>query len=423
MVTSSSSSSSSFLILLISFILIISSQASTSPSHFNHHNNKGSGGGGGRTRVSYVAYNVVKYGAKPVATYDSTAAFSMAWEEACKSTRPASVHVPRGTYLLKPIVFYGPCKSKMMFHVEGKIVGPSHYWEFGKSGFWILFYKLDKLTIHGGTFDAKGSDFWKCRATQSSCPYGTKSISIIQSKNVVIKSVRSLNSQMFHIAIDQCHHVLLKQIYIEAPTRSLNTDGIHIQSSEGITISGAIIRTGDDCIAIGPGSKNLRIDGVKCGPGHGISIGSLGVHEHEDGVENVVVRDSSFIRSQNGVRIKSWGRKTTSFVRNVVFENIAMEDVQNPIIIDQNYCPNNNKNCPRMGSGVKISGIKYRNIHGSSASRVAVKFICSASRPCTGLQLRDVKLTYHEAAATSYCTHAVGGATGTISPKSCFGRK
>ncbi|CAN1197237.1 unnamed protein product [Linum perenne] len=342
----------------------------------------------GGSKVAYVAYNVVKYGAKHDGASDSTATFSLTWEEACKSTRPAAVHVPRGTYLLKPIVFYGPCKSKMMFHVEGKIVGPSHYWEFGKSGFWVLFYKLDKLTIHGGTYDAKGSDF----------------------------------CQMFHIAIDHCHHVLLKQIYIQAPSRSLNTDGIHIQSSEGITISDAIIRTGDDCVAIGPGSKNLRIDGVKCGPGHGISIGSLGVHEHEDGVENVVIKDSSFIRAQNGVRIKSWGRKTTSFVRNVVFENIAMENVQNPIIIDQNYCPNN-ENCPGKGSGVKISGITYKNIHGSSASKVAVKFICSASRPCTDLKLRDVKLTYHKTTATSYCTHAVGGATGTISPKSCFGRK
>ncbi|CAN1197228.1 unnamed protein product [Linum perenne] len=385
----------------------------------------------GGSKVAYVAYNVVKYGAKHDGASDSTATFSLTWEEACKSTRPAAVHVPRGTYLLKPIVFYGPCKSKMMFHVEGKIVGPSHYWEFGKSGFWVLFYKLDKLTIHGGTYDAKGSDFWKCRKSQSNCPYGTKvrtitvlvySISIIQSKNVVIKNIRSLNSQMFHIAIDHCHHVLLKQIYIQAPSRSLNTDGIHIQSSEGITISDAIIRTGDDCVAIGPGSKNLRIDGVKCGPGHGISIGSLGVHEHEDGVENVVIKDSSFIRAQNGVRIKSWGRKTTSFVRNVVFENIAMENVQNPIIIDQNYCPNN-ENCPGKGSGVKISGITYKNIHGSSASKVAVKFICSASRPCTDLKLRDVKLTYHKTTATSYCTHAVGGATGTISPKSCFGRK
>ncbi|CAN1847903.1 unnamed protein product [Linum perenne] len=344
------------------------------------HQRKRAGG------VPHVTFNVLHYGAKADGVSDSTPAFSQAWEDACRSNRPAAVFVPRGTYMLKPIVFYGPCKSKMMLRVEGKVVGPVHYWDFGKSGFWILFYKLDKLTIHGGTFDAAAADFWQCRVSHSS----------------------------YH-----CHNVLLKKIHIQAPSRSLNTDGIHIQSSEGITISGAIIKTGDDCIAIGPGTKNLRIRGIKCGPGHGISIGSLALHEHEDGVENVIVTDSTITGAQNGVRIKSWGRKTTSFVRNVMFQNILMENVYNPIIIDQNYCPYN-KNCPGKGSGVKITGITYRNIHGTSASPVAVKFICSASQPCTGLKVYNVKLTYHKSVATSYCSHAGGGATGVVSLKGCF---
>ncbi|CAN0857931.1 unnamed protein product [Linum grandiflorum] len=409
--------SGSYLLLILHLFLSYSEAAAANSSMvvdpFNNStslvSNKKKRAGG----VPHVTFNVLHYGAKPDGVSDSTPAFSQAWEDACRSNRPAAVVVPRGTYMLKPIVFYGPCKSKMMLRVEGKVVGPAHYWEFGKSGFWILFYKLDKLTIHGGTFDAQAADFWKCRKSRSYCPSGTKS------RNVVVKGLTSLNSQMFHIAIDHCHQVLLKKIHIQAPSRSLNTDGIHIQSSEGITISGAVIKTGDDCIAIGPGSKNLKIKGVQCGPGHGISIGSLALHEHEDGVENVLVTDSTFIGSQNGVRIKSWGRKTTSFVNNVMFQNILMDNVYNPIIIDQNYCPYN-KNCPGMGSGVKITGITYRNIHGTSASPVAVKFICSASRPCTGLRVANVKLTYHKAAATSYCTHAGGGAAGVVSLKGCF---
>ncbi|CAI0396920.1 unnamed protein product [Linum tenue] len=391
-------SSSSFLSLASSSSILNDSTISNHRS-LPHHRKKGG-------HVQYVTHNVLHYGAKADGVSDSTPAFSQAWEEACKSSRPASVHVPKGTYMLKPIVFYGPCQSKMLFHVEGKVVGPKHYWEFGKSGFWILFYKLEKLTILGGTYDAQGSDYWACR-----------SITIIQSRNVVVKGIKSLNPQMFHLAIDHCHQVLLKKLYIEAPTRSPNTDGIHIMSSEGITIAGAVIKTGDDCIAIGPGTKNVHIRGVHCGPGHGISIGSLGLHTHEAGVENVFVTDSVMTRTQNGLRIKSWGRKTTSFVRNVVFENIAMENSYNPIIIDQNYCPYN-KNCP--GSGVKISGVTYRNIHGTSASPIAVKFVCSASRPCTGLQLHNVRLTYHKAIASSVCTHAGGGVSGVVSPRSCF---
>lgn len=75
------------------------------------------------------------------------------------------------------------------------------------------------------------------------------------------------------------------------------------------------------------------------------SIGSLGKELNEDGVENVTLTNSVFTGSDNGVRIKSWARPSRSFVRNVFFQNIIMRNVKNPIVIDQNYCPNN-QGCP-----------------------------------------------------------------------------
>lgn len=75
------------------------------------------------------------------------------------------------------------------------------------------------------------------------------------------------------------------------------------------------------------------------------SIGSLGKDKIEEGVQNVTLTDSIFSGSDNGVRIKSWARPTSSFVRTVVFQNLIMKNVKNPIIIDQNYCPNN-QGCP-----------------------------------------------------------------------------
>lgn len=77
------------------------------------------------------------------------------------------------------------------------------------------------------------------------------------------------------------------------------------------------------------------------------SIGSLGWGVNEDGVENVTLTNSRFTGSDNGVRIKSWARPSNSFVRNVLFQNLIMNNVQNPIIVDQNYCPNN-QGCPRQ---------------------------------------------------------------------------
>lgn len=71
----------------------------------------------------------------------------------------------------------------------------------------------------------------------------------------------------------------------------------------------------------------------------------------EPGVQNVTVKTATFKNTLNGVRIKSWGRPSTGFARHILFQHAVMVNVKNPIIIDQNYCPNN-KDCP---SQVKIS--------------------------------------------------------------------
>lgn len=78
---------------------------------------------------------------------------------------------------------------------------------------------------------------------------------------------------------------------------------------------------------------------------HWGSIGSLGRHFQEAGVENVTVDSVSFFNTQNGVRIKTWGKPSTSFVKSVQFQHAKMINVRYPIIIDQNYCPSN-VNCP-----------------------------------------------------------------------------
>ncbi|ONH94861.1 hypothetical protein PRUPE_7G036000 [Prunus persica] len=59
----------------------------------------------------------------------------------------------------------------------------------------------------------------------------------------------------------------------------------------------------------------------------------------EEGVQNVTVKNAIFKGTQNGLRIKSWARPSNGFVQGVQFLDVAMFNVQNPIVIDQNYCP------------------------------------------------------------------------------------
>lgn len=71
-------------------------------------------------------------------------------------------------------------------------------------------------------------------------------------------------------------------------------------------------------------------------------------------------------------------------------------------------------------SGVKISGVTYKNVQGTSASKVAVTFDCSPTRPCTGIKLQDVKLSYLNADARSSCKNSGGTTSGISMPNSCL---
>ncbi|MBA0781886.1 hypothetical protein Gotri_002767 [Gossypium trilobum] len=364
--------------------------------------------------------NVLSFGAKPDGTTDSTNAFLSAWTRACASTNPATIYVPKGRFLLRSVNFRGKCNNNAIsFRIDGTLVAPVDYRIIGKADNWISFQYVDGVSIYGGKLDAKGTGLWACKNSGKACPSGATTLSFSNSKNVVVDRLTSLNSQMFHIVINGCHNVKMQGVTIIASGNSPNTDGIHVQLSSGVTILNSNIQTGDDCISIGPGATNLWIEKITCGPGHGISIGSLGKDQNEAGVQNVTVKTAKFMGTQNGVRIKSWARPSSGFARNIVFQHIVMKNVENPIVIDQNYCPGN-KNCPDQVSGVKVSNVRYQDIHGTSATQVAVKFDCSAKHPCSGIRLEEVKLTYKNEVAEASCKHAAGTISGVVQPTSCL---
>ncbi|KAJ8439385.1 hypothetical protein Cgig2_021799 [Carnegiea gigantea] len=368
--------------------------------------------------LSNAAYSVVDFGARPDGLSDSTQAFKKAWAKACGSTRAMTLYVPKGKYVVRPINFNGPCKSRVNVLIKGTILAPPDYRVLGQSRTWLLFYGVNGLTVKGGTIDARGAGYWSCKRHHGNCNIGAQSISFIGCNDIVVDGLTSYNSQRMHVGIVGGRNAALKYLTLRAPGGSPNTDGIHLQDTSGVTIVGSVIKTGDDCISIGPGTRDVWIQQIACGPGHGISIGSLGNSIHEAGVQNITVTGVVFWKTQNGVRIKSWARPSNGFVRGVIFRNLVMNNVYNPIIIDQNYCLNNQ--CPHQNSGVKISGVKYRNIKGTSKSKVAVSFDCSPSSPCTGIKLQDIKLTYNHSPAVSSCSHIHGSTKGAVIPRSCF---
>lgn len=163
--------------------------------------------------------------------------------------------------------------------------------------------------------------------------------------NSLVKDITSLDSKNFHINLLGCKNLTFDHVTITAPDNSPNTDGIHLSSSEAINILNTKIATGDDCISVGDSNKQIAISDVTCGPGHGISVGSLGKYSKEQAVEGITVKKCKLINTSNGVRIKTWPDSVGSFpATDMHFEDIEMVNVSFPIIIDQEYCPWNQCN-------------------------------------------------------------------------------
>ncbi|KAL0319161.1 UNVERIFIED_CONTAM: putative polygalacturonase [Sesamum angustifolium] len=265
-------------------------------------------------------------------------------------------------------------------------------------------------------FGAKGDGF---SDDTKPCTQAPTAVTFHRCKNLKVRNLTLFNGQQLHMAFTHCTHVAASHVTFVAPADSPNTDGIDISASTRVELKDIIITTGDDCISIVSNSSRIRVKNVVCGPGNGISIGSLGKYNSSASVQDVTVSGGALFDSKNGVRIKTW-QGGSGFARNITFENIWMKNVSNPIVIDQYYC-DSPETCGNQTSAVSIDSIYFCNIKGTSATEEAIRFACSDSYPCKRLYLENIQLTASSGiAAKSFCWKAYGTSTGPVYPPSCI---
>lgn len=221
-------------------------------------------------------FPVTDFGARLDGRNDATEAFLNAWKATCQSDKPSILYAPPGLYSVGTLIFNGPCRtSKIGFRIDGTLRAFSDYTAF-QQGTWILFNNVNGLSIYGGgSLDGQGEAFWACKGkynNNTGCPEGVKTLSIGRSSNVKLTGLKSFNSKFFHIFVWASNNIVVEDLYLVAPENSPNTDGIHVQQSSDIIIRKSFIKTGDDCISIGPGTYNVLVESIYCGPGHGIRL-------------------------------------------------------------------------------------------------------------------------------------------------------
>ncbi|KAG8650906.1 hypothetical protein MANES_07G080455v8 [Manihot esculenta] len=225
-------------------------------------------------------FDVTKYGAK--AGSDITKAILSAWKEGCAAAGSGKVVVPKGKYFLGVVDLIGPCKGAMHLQVEGTLVAPAKASQHSKDS-WVTLRYLDRLKVSGGrAFDRQGEIAWERAHCGDRCKTPLPiNLGFDFVTNNIVEDVTSIDSKQIHVNVLGSKNLTFQRFSVKAPGHSLNTDGIHIGRSEGINIINSNIVTGDDCISIGQGSRQVRITNVRCGHGHGISVGSLGKYEKE----------------------------------------------------------------------------------------------------------------------------------------------
>nr|XP_027190498.1 probable polygalacturonase At3g15720 [Cicer arietinum] len=273
-------------------------------------------------------YNVMQYSARGDGKSDDSQAFLTAWNSTCEAQGAATLVIPpRLSFLVNNLIFTGPCKATSIT---------------------IQVISVNGLTIDGhnsGSIDGYGSTWWECR----SC---ARPIAVYfnHCNNLTVNNLRVSNSAGAHIAINGCN---------------------------GATFSGLLVQCEcDDCIAINGGSSYINATRLVCGPGHGISIGLGKDHSYET-VEEVHVHNCTFIGTTNGARIKTF-LGGSGYARKITFDQIYLQNVSNPIIIDQHY-------------GVKVSEVTYHGIDGTSASDIAIKLDCS-SLGCSNIVMDQINI-------------------------------
>ncbi|KAF4359764.1 hypothetical protein F8388_008326 [Cannabis sativa] len=336
---------------------------------------------------------------------DISQALSNAWKEACACTTPSELLIPKGTFKLKRITLDGPCKAPIKINLQATLQAPSDPNGFKDGDGWVTFEHIDRLTLMGGgSFDGQGKG----------------NVRFDYVTNSIIQDVISRDSKQFHINVLGGENITFSGVRVIAPENSPNTDGIHIGRSNGINIIDSNIQTGDDCVSIGDGSKQITVTNVTCGPGHGFSVGSLGKYKDEKAVERVIFKGCTMKNTMNGVRIKTWPDSTDGLASNMHFEDIDMENVGNPILIDQEYCPWNNCN-KKVPSKIKLKDVTFKNIHGTSTSALAINLICSSGYPCQNVTIENIDLKYNgpEGPITSKCKNIKPKTIGKQNPSPC----
>ncbi len=388
-----------------------------------------------KTLEEYVELNVKRFGAKGDGKSDDTN-FVQATINACPKN--GTVRIPAGTYLVRPIFL----KSNITIKLErgATLLGDTDRKNYPilpgmtlltdesdeyNLGSWegnpldcfasiITGIEVSNVNIIGeGTIDgnASNSDWWSY-AKDKVIAWRPRGMFLVRCNNINVQGITICNTPSWNLHPYFSDNLKFIDLKVINPKDSPNTDGCDPESCTNVDIIGVHFSVGDDCIAIKSGkiymgrkykkpSSHFNIRNCSMNFGHGaIVLGS----EMAGGLKDILISQCLFNETDRGLRIKTRrGRGKDAIIDGITFDNIKMNKVLTPLVINMYYyCDPDGKSeyvrsreklpvderTPYLGKFI------FKNMICENVNIAAGTFYGLPEMPIESVELENIKFTY-----------------------------
>ncbi len=273
---------------------------------------------------------------------------------------------------------------------------------------------VENVEIYGrGVIDGNASqeNWWHDPKTRQGA-FRPRMIFLNSCGHVVIQGIQVQNSPSWNLHPYFSHDLRFLDMTITNPKDSPNTDGLDPESCRAVEIAGVRFAVGDDCVAVKSGkiymgskykvpSEDILIRQCRMRDGHGsVTLGS----EMAGGIRNLTVRDCLFLHTDRGLRIKTRrGRGKDAVIDGIIFENIRMDHVMTPFVVNSfYYCDpdgfstyvSSKDPLPVDDGTPDIRTLKFRRIEAANCHVAGAYLYGLPEKKIQQVEMEDVRISY-----------------------------
>lgn len=396
----------------------------------------------GREQMATVAFhteketyslNVRRFGAVGDGTHDDTPAIQAAINVCPKQGR---VLIPAGNYRVLPLFLKSHVRIELAKGATLKLETDREKfpilpgmtlstdetddlnlgsWEGNPLDMFAAFISardVEDAVLYGeGVLDGQAdqADWWVNHRTKRGA-WRPRMLFVNNCEGITVQGVTFRNSPSWNLQPYFSRNLKFLSVNVQAPADSPNTDGFDPESCDGILLAGAHFSLGDDCIALKSGKlymgaryktpcQHIEISHCLMENGHGgMTCGS----EMAGGIQHVYLHDCLMHNTDRGLRVKTRrGRGEQGVIDDIVFENVVMDHVGTPYVVNCLYfCDPDGKTeyvqsrekMPVDERTPRIGRVAFRNVRASGVT-CAGYFLGLPEQPIEEVVMENVEIS------------------------------